>query len=273
MSPTLSTPVVVFVAACLLMPGVVSAQQPNKKPGDQPDPASARERVETTRAVLGKLVEIRGMIETTRREWAVDKEMLKDRIDVVKRAIESLRERIADAETSITEADKKRADLAAQSERLKKASAALADAVTPLETRTRQLLRRLPEPICEQVKPLSQRIPADPTQSKVSLGERFMNIVGLLNAVNKFNRQIIVTSELRKLADGATAEVATLYVGIGQAYYVSAKGDAAGFGTATEEGWVWTPDKHAAPNIATAIAILQNEQPAGFVQLPIKIRP
>lgn len=272
MKSTLSARILASTVVWLLAPGVVSGQEPNKKPGEQPDPQGARERVETTRLVLEKLVQTRGVIEKQKREWAMSREMLKDRIDVVKREIESLRARIADAEKSITEADKKKVDLVAQKEQLKAASRTLEEAVVPLEARTRKLVARLPEPVRERVKVLSQRIPEDSSKTKAPLGERFLNIVGLLNEVNKFNRQVTVTSELRKLGSGATAEVATLYVGIGQAYYVSAKGDAAGVGTATEDGWIWTPNDQAAADIAAAIAILQNEQPASFVPLPIRIR-
>ena len=50
-----------------------------------------------------------------------------------------------------------------------------------------------------------------------------------------------MTSEVRSFRDGNTAEVTALYLGIGQGYYVSASGTVAGVGTATADGWVWTP--------------------------------
>jgi hypothetical protein len=59
-----------------------------------------------------------------------------------------------------------------------------------------------------------------------------------LNEVNKFNREITVSSEVLTLSGGASAEVTALYVGIGKAYYVSRNGSAAGIGTASPDGWV-----------------------------------
>ena len=106
---------------------------------------------------------------------------------------------------------------------------------------------------------------------KLSLSERFQNVLGILNEVNKFNREIAVTSEVRTLADGTSAEVTALYVGIGQGYYVSADGKVAGVGSAAPEGWVWTPANDAAARVAKAIAILKNEQPASFVPLPVRV--
>jgi len=250
------------VAICLVASGGTLANQAAGEPDDVVDAA---------RAKLEKWVETRRIISNEHRNWALGKETLTDRIELVQREIASLRSRISDAEESIAEADKKRADLSDEKERLKNASASLNGTALALETRTRELLNRLPDPIRERVKPLSQRLPDKPEETKLSLSERFQNVVGILNEVNKFNREITVTSEVRDLPDGTTAEVTALYVGIGQGYYVSGNGEAAGVGTATADGWVWTPSNEAAPRIAAAIAILKNEQVAEFVRLPIRI--
>jgi len=228
-------------------------------------------KVERAKAALEKWVETRRVLSKERRDWAEGKEMLLSRIDLVKREIESLRSRIGDAEQSVAEADKKRADLLEENEKLKEASAELAGVVILLERRTQDLLKRLPDPIRERVKPLSQRLPANPDETRLSLSERFQNVVGILNEVDKFNREISITSEVRALPDGTTVEVTALYVGIGQAFYASTNGRAAGVGTPSEDGWLWTPADEAAPWIAEAIAILKNEQIAGFVRLPVRI--
>jgi FtsZ-binding cell division protein ZapB len=224
-----------------------------------------------TRTAMEEWVKTRRIISQERRDWALGREMLNERVQLVQREIDSLRTKISEAQESVTEADKKRADLLEENEKFKQASATLNSAAVALETRTKELLKRLPDPIRERVKPLSQRFPEDPEDTKMSLGERFQNVVGILNEVNKFNREITVTSEVRTLPDGTSAEVVTLYVGIGQAYYASANGKVAGTGTASEEGWVWTPANEAAPAIAQAIAILKNEQAASFVRLPIRV--
>lgn len=228
--------------------------------------------LEGTRAVLEKWVQTRRVISQEQRDWALGREMLNERIDLVRRENDALRAKIREAEASITEADKKRSALSDDNDKLKQTSAGLAERVQSLETSTRQLLARLPDPIRERVKPLSQRLPAAAGDTKLSLAERFQNVVGILNEVNKFSREITVTSEVRQLADGSAVEVTALYVGIGQGYYVSANGSVAGTGSASPSGWVWTPANDVAPQIARAIAILKNEQVASFVQLPVDIQ-
>lgn len=250
------------LAAGFLLFGVTGVAQ------DDPIP---REKVDDTRAVLEKWVETRRLIAKEKRDWALGKEVLHDRIDLVKREIETLRKRIKDAEDNIADADKKRSELVEENERKKEISKSLSETVLNLEGRTQVLLKRLPDPIRERVKPLSQRLPEDPKETKLSLSERFQNVVGILNEVNKFNREITVISEVRTLGQGTTAEVTSLYVGIGQAYYVSANHKAAGVGVATADGWVWKAANEAAPQIAEAIAIMKNEKPAGFVQVPVRV--
>jgi FtsZ-binding cell division protein ZapB len=234
--------------------------------------AEAGNSVDGVRSALEKWVETRKVISLEQRDWKLGSEMLSERIDLVQREIDSLRGKISEAQESISAADQKRADLLAENDKLKEASAGLAESMVALEIRTRTLLAKLPDPIRERVKPLSQRLPENTGDTKLSFSERLQNVVGILNEVNKFNREVTMTSEVRTLPDGSSAEVTALYTGIGQAYYVSADGKHAGSGTASSEGWAWTPDNGIAPQVAETIAILKNEQVASFVQLPVEIR-
>ena len=248
-------------AAVLLLASVAAAQQ-----------ETTQERVANTRTVLEQWVRTRQLISKERGDWTLGRELLDERVDLVRQEIESLREKIADAEKSLTEADKKRTDLIADNERLKEASKVLEDIVAGLEESTRRLVARLPDPIAQRVRPLSQQIPEDPAATELSLGLRFQNVIGVLTMANKFNGEITVTSEVRELPNGSTVEVTALYVGLGQGYYVTAKGDAAGIGLPAESGWRWTPANEAAEAIASAVAIVQGEQAATFVPLPVEIR-
>lgn len=251
-----------FVIGCSLLGGGILCNIAGADVGD----------VDGVRAALEKWVESRKVISQEQRDWTLGKEMLNERIELVQQEINSLKEKIADAEKSISEADKKREDLVEENEALKKASVALGETVLTLEQNTVKLLGQLPDPIRERVKPLSQRIPEDVKETKLSLAERFQNIIGVLNEVNKFSREITLTSEVRSLPDGSSAEVTAMYVGVGQAYYASADGKFAGTGTSSADGWVWTQDNRIAADISQAIAILKNEQVASFVQLPVEVK-
>jgi hypothetical protein len=135
----------------------------------------------------------------------------------------------------------------------------------------KDLVRRLPDPIRDKIRPLSQRLPADSAKSELPIAVRFQNLVGIVNEVNKFAREITMTSEIRKLADGSSAEVTVVYIGLAQAYYSGGGGKIAGFGTAGPEGFTWTVANDMAPQVAKLVAILKNESPAEFVPLPLKV--
>ena len=233
-------------------------------------PASAQQ-IDETRDTLEQWVETRRVLSNEKRDWALGKELLTERIELVKREVASLQERIASAEESIAEADRKRDELVAENDRLKGSSDALAKTVGGLEERARKLLAQMPEWVQERVRPLSQQFPDDPEDTRLSLGQRFQNVIGVLDTVNKLHRQITTTSELRTLPDGSTAEVSALYVGLSMGYFVTADGLAAGVGSGTPEGWAWTPADQAAEQITHAIAIHQDEKSPEFVPLPMRI--
>lgn len=70
-----------------------------------------------------------------------------------------MQKRIEDAKKSTADADSKKQELATENQRLVSAAAGLSSTIGELETRTRTLLQRLPDPLRERVKLLSQRIP------------------------------------------------------------------------------------------------------------------
>lgn len=230
------------------------------------------ENIERTRTSIEKWVETRRIISKERQDWALGKEMLSERIELVQREIEALEGKIKETQKSISDADKKRVELVDENEALKDAAQALADMVTAFETRTLALNKRLPDPLRERLKPLSQRIPKETTETKLSLSQRFSNVVGILNEINKFNREITVTSEMRILPDGGSAEVTAVYVGLGQAYYTGANGTIAGVGRPAQDGWHWDPANEFATEISDVVSILKNEKVAGFVPVPVKIQ-
>ena len=262
---TATTGIVVFSA----MLGLTAPQQTPAAETASAEDVGAR--IDSTREILDRWVETRRILSEEIRDWALGKEILESRIDVVKRDLASAKERIAETEKSITDADRKRAELVGQSEKLKSASAELAATAAALETRVKELVRRLPDPIREKIRPLSQRLPEDSAKSELPIAVRFQNLVGIVNEVNKFSREITMTSEIRKLADGSSAEVTVVYIGLAQAYYAGGGGKVAGFGTAGPEGWTWTVANEMAPQVSKLVAILKNESPAEFVPLPLKV--
>ncbi|MBL9077490.1 MAG: DUF3450 family protein [Planctomycetes bacterium] len=246
-------------ATALLLASLAAAQQ------------AAGPDVATVRTALEKWAETSRLISQEKKDWQLGQATLRDRIDLLRREITTMQKRIGDAETSITATEAQRTALAAEDAQRKAVEAQLRERVVQLEASVRELLPRLPEPLREQVRPVSQLIPDKPDETRQRLDERYRNVLFVCKQIHKWNREITLKSEVRTLADGSSVEVAVMYVGIGQAYYSGGNGKVAGTGTATATGWVWTPANELAAPIADAIAILKNEKVAAFVRLPVQI--
>lgn len=252
------------LALCCLVPfDTLAAQQ-----------GTAVDAVATTRATLEQWVATRSLVSKEARDWQLKKEAVTSRMDVIKREIVALQKRTAEAEANLATAEQKRRELLAESDALAATATSLEQRVVGLEQRLVGLLPRLPQPLRDKVAPLTQRIPAKDAAvpPTLSLGDRYAAVVGVLNEVHKWNREITVTSEVRQQPDGSAVEVAVLYAGLGQAWYVSANGKVAGSGSATADGWVWRVANETAPQVQRAIAVWKNEQPAAFVGLPVTVQ-
>jgi hypothetical protein len=229
------------------------------------DPALRRERMD-------KWIETRRLISEEKVEWRTAREILAGRIELVEREANDLKEKTRQAEADIGEGDKKLAELRAKNETLKRATEGLSDRIVEIERKVLDLLARSPTPIRERVKPLSQRIPRKPEETELTLSERFQNVIGVLNEVNKFSREIAIASEVRELEGEGQSEVTVLYIGMSQAFFCNLGGGIAGYGYATADGWEWVVSNELAQAVSDVIAIHRNEQPAAYVPLPVEVR-
>ncbi len=248
-------------SALMVVQGTVSASQ---------DDTPASGAVETTLTGIDTWVALRGQIGKEQAQLAEQKAFLKDQIELIRGQVADTKAETQKRRGKVTESQTKRAELEAESAKLKEASDALHAIIGPLEARTKALLGRMPVPLVELVQPLAQNIPDDPENTEVSLSKRFSQVVGVLNAIDKYNTDIHVTTETREIMEGTTAQVTALYLGVSTAYYVNANGDKAGRGHVGTGGFQWTPANEAAAEIQQAVKVLNGELPQ-FVQVPIVV--
>lgn len=247
-----------WVSCCILaVPGLLAAQEP---------PA-----LDAARLQMSKWIETQQLIAKERKDWQHGREILDSRVALLRQEAETLQTRIQEASAAVAAAERQRDELAAENEALKTAGAQLAAAAGTLEGEIRRLFGQLPEPLQAKLQPLYQRMPEDPAAGAVSFPERFQNVLGIMDMVNKADQELAVHYEVRPLAAGRPAEVQTIYVGLAQAYYVSSGGEA-GIGRPSAQGWHW----EAAPSIARAVwntlAVLEGQRSPEFIPLPVKLQ-
>lgn len=233
--------------------------------------AQGQPTLEETRLTLSKWIETQQIISKERNEWQQGREVLQGRLDLVRKEIATLDEKLGQSQAAVAESAKKRDELQKKNDEVKAVGAQLAEAVGAMEAEVRVLFKSLPEPVVAKLKPLYQRMPDEAAKARVSVAERYQNVLGILNELNKAATEIAIAFETRTQPDGRTIEVQTIYVGLAQAYYTSPQGDA-GIGRPSPDGWKWTADKSIAGAVLTALEVVQGKQTPQFVPLPVRIQ-
>ena len=238
-------------------------------------PAPSAGSLGEARSALGKWVETRQILSREEKEWQQGREILESRIQIVRNEIAQLREKMGEVRQDGSKEAADRSRLAGDKDEIRRTTTVLAEQVGDLESKVRRLSGALPPSLREKVQPLLDRMPAEGagagTPGSVTLAERFQNVLGILNEMNRINSEITVATEIRPLSDGRPSEVKTVYIGLGTAYFVSARGEA-GIGHPSESGWVWQPANELAPAVNEVLEILGNRISPRFVPLPADIQ-
>ncbi len=267
---------VLWLVAILALPSAAVRSQDTAAPArpeaaaDKTGKGDSVAEMKASREALSKWVETQQILAKEKKDWQTGKEILNSRISLVKGEIEDVEKKMQEVSTAGAESVQKKGDITKEEATLREAAAAVATRTATLERDIKALMPRLPEPIKTKVEPLVARMPADPEHTNVSVAERLQNVVGILNEVGKFNGEITLATEVRTLADGKPSEVRTVYVGLAQAYYVSASGEA-GIGRPGDQGWTWEPRKELAGDVQHVVEILQTKAKPAFVALPVSI--
>lgn len=225
------------------------------------------------RDVLEQWVETRQIISQERSDWKTEKAILTDTVDLLSSELERLDTEIAELETSATAADEEREQLTARRDALSAGSDAVLDNIGELETQIKMIVAKLPDPLTDKIQPLIRRLPDDPKSTKMSLGERVQNIVGILSQADKFNTTMTLTSETQEMESGKRVQVNTLYWGNAIAYFVDDTGEYAGIGSPTEDGWEWTQLEDAGGDIRELLSVYDGSADTiKFVKVPARIQ-
>ena len=191
---------------------------------------------------------------------------------LLQRELERMNAAIDDLEASATAADADRAALSEEKDRQTAAASVVKANIGALETKVKAILATLPKPLVEKIKPLIRRLPNDPDNTKLSLGERVQNVVGILSQADKFNSTITLSNESREIAEGKVVQVTTLYWGLAQAYFVDNSGSYAGVGKPGADSWEWKQIEGIGPEIKHALDIYEGIEEIQFVEIPASIQ-
>lgn len=228
------------------------------------------DNLQNTRNILDQWVETNQLISEEQSDWKLEQSILKDTKTLLKNELERLKDAINELEETATAATEDRSKLTAEKEALEAGSAVVLGQIGALETQMKAIVKTLPQPLVEKLNPLIRRLPDNPEDTKLSMGERVQNIVGILSQTDKFNTTLTFSSESREISADKIVQVTTIYWGLAMAYYVDDSGTYAGIGVPGPEGWDWPQVPGAGPQIKKLIDIYEGLEPQ-FVAVPARI--
>lgn len=242
-------------------------------PKGQSPAAAASKTMDETRGLLQQWAATQRQISSERTDWETGKAMLEGRIQLLKLSVEETQKKIAEAKTKLEEVKKRTAETEAEKAQIKQATEALLAAAPALEKSIKDIHPRLPGVVQEKINVLFDRIPKEGADVKnITAAERYQNVLGILNELNKANNEFASLPEIHDLGGGKKAEVKVVYVGLGQGYFVNSNGDIGGVGIPEKEGWKWTTDPLIAPKMRELVEVMKKAVAPKLVELPAQIQ-
>lgn len=226
--------------------------------------------IDEIRTMHQEYVELRSQISKEKAQAAETEQFLRDRIALVEQQIQIAREAAEESKGETAKTADSIAKLEQENESLKAATASLEEIIWGLERDALAIRAWMPEKLKEQTSTLAIQIPAtEEAAESLKLYGRFIQLVALLNQIDKFNTSIQLVPEERKDGTDGVA-VTAMYIGISAAYCANGAGTKAWVGTPSAEGYQWTPvsTEEEAAVILKAITIAEGKGTPEFVELP-----
>lgn len=225
------------------------------------------------RVRMEKWVEARTVLSKERSDWIVERQYLESTRDLLKDERDSLRDEIKRLEESQTGADQERQNLVLEKDDFQQSSDVLSLKIRALEDQVKTLVPKLPVPLVDRLEPLLVQIPENPDESTIALGQRLMNVLGVLSQTEKWNSTATFVGETRSVGGADRVQVRTLYWGLSQAVYVDAQGKTAGVGRPAGSSWEFVDDSSLVVDAKLLLDIYEgNVDTIAFVPMPVNIK-
>lgn len=224
------------------------------------------------RAKIEKWIEVRELVSREESDWLVDREYLTATQSLLRKERDALRAEIDELTSSQTGSGEERRTLVLERGEFQRTARQLADELSGLERQVLEVIPQLPTPLTKRLEPLLVQIPEEPESATTGLGQRLMNVLGVLGQAEKFNSTATLVGETRAVDGDQKVQVRTLYWGLGQAISVDARGRMAGISRPTEDGWKFVSEPALAGEASRLLDIYEgNVDEISFIPIPVVI--
>ncbi|MFY8299781.1 DUF3450 family protein [Pseudoalteromonas sp. SS15] len=218
----------------------------------------------------------RGKLETT---WQANKQSLENQLALLEQEKQALQALLGKAKDAQSEVDNKRLALTEQQVQYERNQTLVENELSKGESFVARVLPMLPPPLQSELQSKAEKL----TQSTLNLSEKLELYLSLYKATDEFNNRVALnTSNMLVPINGKQTEllVSQIYLGLSQAWYLSADGASYGFGRIEQSGWQWyhgedvssvLPSVNLPEQINKIRNILEKPTTAEFVSLPLAL--
>lgn len=215
------------------------------------------------REAISKLVDVQTLESKERNDWTAKKVAFAKLLQLHQRELKLLDEELSKAGKTAPAHGNQTEDLKKDIEALKQARRLTSEAVARNLPRLIKLTASFPKPLLEEVE--AELAILTPHTPEAEPRDALQSILAIIAKAEQFNRRFTRSTEVFE-----GNEVQILYLGLSQAYYMSAGGKA-GVGRPAAEGWAWENKPEIRSELQAAFEIMDKKRPPATVNLPLKL--
>ncbi|MEM7279029.1 MAG: DUF3450 family protein [Pseudomonadota bacterium] len=211
---------------------------------------------------------------TVMSRWRERKSLLTLQLQLLQQERKTLDALVNAKKVATDEFDQRRSKLAAQQVSIESDQAALQEDLERTQIALKRLLPRLPPPLQDRWQRSYTQVLA---KEDATASDRVQALVTMLTAANQFDQRITVHRTQMQNEAGETREVRQIYLGLGQAWFVSADSQLLGYGNSGSESWDWYPsavvDKDLAQQLLNVLEMIEQPASTAPISLPVQLSP
>jgi hypothetical protein len=265
MHAKLTNPATLRAVACVVATGTLAALSALSAFSAEKTPAVA-----TLEQLVSQWVDLRGEIESEKREWEEQSACWHAEIELLEAEKAALEQELEDTSEIAASREDEREELLRAGEQMTEDLAALAPALDRAEARALPWRTRIPSPLAAPLLKTFDEIPVtNDESSEMSVAGRLQFVITVYMQIEVLQHDVHVSKEILPIETGRKQEMDVLYLGLSRAFAVSRDDESAATGIPNRDGWKWTSDPTLAGRIRTAISVFNRERPAELIDLPL----
>ena len=234
------------------------------------EPAEAREDLETLDALVDRWMALRTTIAEEKRDWDARRQQWEEEIALLEQEAATLKKEIDEGDTFASTVEKKRAEALARKERMDGELRKLRAVLDRAEADLRRWRESIPPGLMASATGFDALPATQKEAENLPLTKRAQTVAALYTQIETLQNRFHATRETLDVG-GTRRQVDVLYVGLARAFAVSPADDWAATGVPSNKAWTWTPATEDAAAVRRAIDVLNRQETAQLVALPMQV--